>query len=65
MRWINGKPEVRVQRDSRNGELDYWVPRERAVELYETGKLHKLVDSDDYSSQPFDGKGVRVGDKII
>lgn len=26
---------------------------------------HKLVDSDDYSSQPFGGKGVRVGDKII
>jgi hypothetical protein len=41
MRWKNrpDKDNVRVIRDIRNANRDYWIPRERAEQLFQEGKL--------------------------
>jgi hypothetical protein len=44
MRWhIRRRPRqldnVRVIRDIRNSNKDYWIPKERAIELFNEGKL--------------------------
>jgi hypothetical protein len=44
------KPEmVRVIRDCQNADLDYLIPKEKAVELFKAGKLAWDLDNRMYS----------------
>jgi hypothetical protein len=42
MRKSRQADNARIIRDIRNSNMDYWIPRVRAEELYKEGKLVKI-----------------------